>query len=403
MRRVVVTGMGLITPLGNNINDNLYSLKKERIGISSLKNIYNSKCNAVGLINNFQTNSLFKDRFIKKYDLFIQYGISAAIESIIDSNYNINLNDNYDVGVIFGSGIGGLSYISNTLSNIKQKRVNPHFINGSIISSISSYISKSFNITGCSIGLSSACTTSAQSILLGFDMIRSGKLKAAIVGGAEKASCELGIKAFSSMNALSTCQDAMKASRPWDLNRDGFVLSDGAGSIFLEEYLSAKKRNAKIYAEILGCETNSDAHSMVEPRLDGKILLKCMKKALEKSRIISENICYINAHATSTQKGDLAESIAINSLIGKKSKTIISSTKSMTGHLLGAAGVTELILTILMMDNSFIPKNLNLEKIDGNLPNLNYITESVSKNIKYALSNSIVFGGINCSIIIKKI
>lgn len=409
-KKVVVTGLGAISSLGNDIENIWGNLLKGEIGIEKINHFdtTNFETKIAGTVKNFNVLNYVKDKLIKKLDLFIQYGVAAGIQAIEDANIN-----NYKkikrekIGVIIGSGIGGLISIEKnylTLLNTGPKKINPSFIPNCIINTISGYISKLYNFTGPSFAISNACATGGYTISIAEQLIKNNRAKIIIAGGAEYASIPLVIGGFNALNALSKNTDPKKASRPWDIKRNGFVISDGAACLVLEEYEHAMSRNCKIYAEIAGTYINNDAYHIISPHPTGEGSYLCMKNALKKAKIKISDLDYINAHATSTKKGDISEGKAIENLTKKTAKNIIiSSTKSQTGHLLGASGAIEAIITILCIKNKIILSNKNLDYIDSEFKNINLITKNVKKNINYAMSNSFGFGGTNSSIIIKNL
>lgn len=404
MRRVVVTGLGVVSPLGNNIHDLWNNLLYGKIGISKIKHFDTSKCaiKVAGIVENFNINNFIRQKHVNKFDHFIQYGLAAGIQAIEDSEmFKKNVKNN-EIGIIIGSGIGGITTIEeNSKINFQNgfKNLQPTFIPSCITNTIAGYLSMLYKITGPSLAISTACATGGHSICLAEQFIRNGKINMVIAGGSEKATTPLVVAGFSRINALSKNNNPCKASRPWDMDRDGFVLSDGAACLVLEEYQHALNRNAKIYAEICGTAMTSDAYNIVAPEPSGAGIYACMKNSIENANIDIDYIDYINAHATSTKLGDITESKAIKKLFEHNKRFIVGSTKSMTGHLLGAAGSLEAIITILSIKNKIILKNINLDHIDPSCAGLPFSTENKISHIKYAMSNSFGFGGTNSSII----
>lgn len=408
-KRIVITGLGLISPIGNNINEAWNNLIN---GISGIKKIeefdtshYETKI--AGTIKNFSINDFIQKKNLIKLDLFIQYGIAAGIQAIEDANINISKIKKHDIGIIIGSGIGGLTSIEKNhkiLMEYGPKKISPLFIPGCIINTIAGYLSIIYGFTGPNLAITTSCATGGHAICLAEQIINQNKAKIIITGSAEKASTPLAISGFAAAKALSTNNNIQTASRPWDTDRDGFVIGDGAGCLVLEEYNHAINRNAKIYAELSGCSMNSDAYHITKPHPESNGILTCMKNAIKQAKIKPMDIDYINAHATSTKLGDICESKAIKKLLkNDTNKTIINSTKSMTGHTLGAAGSIEAIFTILSIKNQTAIANINLNNLDPMCEKLNFITENQQKKIIYAMSNSFGFGGTNSCIVIKKL
>lgn len=408
-KRVLITGLGVISSLGMNIYDFWENIKNGEIGISEIKHFdtKNLETKIAGNIENFNITDFVKKKITKKFDKFIQYGLAASIQAIDDSKINENskINKN-NVGIIIGSGIGGLLSVGNNKFFLKNgcfDKVKPNFISNCIISTVSGYLAILYKFDGPNISVSNACATGAYSIYLGEQLIKNNKAKIIIAGGTESAITPLAINGFSAIKALSKNRDPKTASRPWDRDRDGFVISDGSACLILEEYEHAIKRNAKIYAEIAGSYINNDLYHIISPHPEGQGSFLCMKNALKNSKIDINQLDYINAHATSTKIGDISESKAINQLILQNKKEIlVSSTKSQTGHLLGAAGSIEALITILALKTNIIPANINLFNTDKDCNNLNLIKKTQKKNINYAMSNSFGFNGSNSSIIFKK-
>ncbi len=416
MRRVVVTGMGLLTSIGNNTNTSWENLINLKSGIKKIKHfdVVNLPAKIAGYIDNdpndenyFNKSSILETRDIKRNDRFIQYGLVASHMAIKDAGLeNLTDADKLRVGVSVGSGIGGLETIyegSLTINNKEPKKLSPFFIPSSLVNLLSGQISIRYGYKGPNHSVVTACATGAHSIGDAGEMIKRGAADVMIAGGAEAAVCKLGIAGFCAARSLSTSYNDKpeEASRPWDKGRDGFVMGEGAGIIILEEYEYAKKRGANIYGELLGYGMSGDAHHITAPAEDGDGGYRAMKAALEMAKISSENINYINAHGTSTVKGDEIELNAISKLF--KNNICVSSTKSSIGHLLGAAGSVESIFSILSIKNNILPATLNLENpIETN--NINLIPkEPMEKNITYALSNSFGFGGTNTALLFKSI
>ena len=411
-RRVVVTGMGLISPVGNTVESAWQSLLAGQSG--------------VGLIEHFDTTP-FATRFAamvkdfngedynitrkdaRKMDYFIQYGIAAGMQAIKDAGIEITEENAKRIGCAIGSGIGGLGLIEENHSALIQggpRKISPFFVPSTIVNMIAGHLSIIFGLKGPSITIATACSSGVHNIGHAARMIAYGDADGMLAGGGEKASTALGIGGFGAARALSTNNDnPQAASRPWDKDRDGFVLGDGAGILFLEEYEHAKKRGAKIYAELVGFGMSSDAYHMTSPPEDGSGAALAMECALRDAGIMAEQVGYINAHGTSTPAGDKAETQAVKSVFKENSKKVmVSSTKSMIGHLLGAAGAVESIFTVLALQDQAIPPTINLDNPDEGC-DLDYVPHTARqvKGLEYALCNSFGFGGTNGSVLFKKI
>ena len=416
MRRVVVTGMGLLTSLGNDIDTSWDNLINKKSGIKKIDHfdVSNLPAKIAGYINNnsddedyFNKSSILDLRDINRNDRFIQYGIVAAKMAIDDSGLNdISDEEKLKVGVSVGSGIGGLETIyegSLTINNDQPRKLSPFFIPSSLVNLLSGQISIKYGFKGPNHSVVTACATGAHSIGDAGEMIKRGAADIMIAGGSEAAVCKLGIAGFCAARSLSTSYNNSphEASRPWDKDRDGFVMGEGAGILILEEMENAKKRGAKIYAELVGYGMSGDAHHITSPAEDGDGGYRAMKAALDMAKIQTEKIDYINAHGTSTVKGDEIELNAISRLF--KHNIFVSSTKSSIGHLLGAAGSVEAIFSIMSLNNSILPATLNLNN-PIETSNINLIPKSpLEKNISFALSNSFGFGGTNTALLFKNI
>ena len=416
MRRVVVTGMGLLSSIGNNKETTWDNLINSKSGIKKINHfdVSNLPSKIAGYINNnpeeeyyFNESSTLENRDIKRNDRFIQYGLVAAKMAIDDAGLNnLNEEDKLNIGVSVGSGIGGLETIyegSLTINNKEPKKLSPFFIPSSLVNLLSGQISIKYGFKGPNHSVVTACATGAHSIGDSGEMIKRGAANVMIAGGSEAAVCKLGIAGFCAARSLSTSYNDSpeEASRPWDQDRDGFVMGEGAGIVVLEEMDFAKKRGAKIYAELIGYGMSGDAHHITAPAEDGDGGYRAMKAALDMACIPSSNIDYINAHGTSTIKGDEIELNAISRLF--KHNVFVSSTKSSIGHLLGAAGSVESIFSIMSLNNNILPATLNLNN-PIETSNINLVPkESLEKNISYALSNSFGFGGTNTALLFKNI
>ena len=408
-RRVVVTVLGCITPLGNSIESYWSGLLEGKSGASEITH-FDASSMPVKFscpIKDFNTDKYFDSKEMRKYDLFMQYGLAAGIDAINDSGLEDSTVDKESVGVAIGSGIGGLPNIENTHSTYTKsgaRRISPFFVPASIINMISGNLSIKYGYKGPNISIVTACTTGTHNIGESFRYIQHSYADVMICGGAEMASSPLGVGGFASARALSTRNDdPTKASRPWDIDRDGFVLGDGAGVIVLEELEHAKKRNAKIYAELKGYGASADAFHMTLPSENGEGAQKCMGKALANAEINIDQVEYINAHGTSTPAGDIAETSAIKNQFGNHAGSlVVNSTKSMIGHLLGAAGGVEAIATILSIQHQTIHPTINIFNQDPAC-DLDYNSkEARNLKITHALSNSFGFGGTNGSLIFSK-
>jgi len=405
-RRVVVTGLGILSPIGNTVDDAWYSCIEGKSGITNIDiGLNDNPIKIGGRLKNFSPEDFLDSKEIRRIDPFIQYGIIAANQSIEHSGILESNTDLTRVGVNFGAGIGGIDTIEKNKILLEErgyKKVSPFFVPGSIVNMISGLVSIKHGFMGPNTSVVTACSTGNHCIGTAARSIACGEAEVMIAGGAEMASTPLSIAGFIAARALSMSSDPVTASRPWDRDRDGFVLSDGAGSIVLEDFDHAKARGANIYAEIIGFGTSSDAHHMTAPPDDGRGAALAMSNAIADAEINSSDIDYINAHGTSTPLGDVAETIALKSVFGENIPQI-SSTKSMTGHTLGAAGAIESIFCIKVINEGIIPPTINLENPDP-LCDLNYTPlTSINKEVNIAMNNSFGFGGTNSTLVFKKI
>lgn len=408
-KKVVITGLGTVSPLGNEIDEVWKNLMDSKSGVRKIDKFdmeeYSSKI--AGMLDNFEAEPYIDRKEKKRMDMFIQYGIVAAMKAMKDSGLEIDDDLAEDVAVIVSSGIGGMKTLCeqhSRLENRGPRRVSPFFIPMMIPNILSGYISIKTGAMGPNMSVVTACATSTHSIGEGFRMIKNDNAKVAIVGGSESPVVPLGLAGFCSMRALSTRNDEPeKASRPFDKDRDGFVIAEGGAVLILEDYEHAKKRGAKIYAELAGYGASADAYHITAPSEDGKGAALSMKKALDDAGINPEDVQYINAHGTSTPLNDITETRAIKSVFENHAKDLyVNSTKSMTGHMLGATGAFEALVTALSINKSKIHKTLNHENPDKEM-DLNYVKEGpVDVDINYALSNSFGFGGQNGTLIFKK-
>lgn len=405
MRNVVVTGMGLISPLGLSVEESWKNAIAGKSGVGHITRFEKERFTTqiAAEVKNFDPKKYFDAKEVNRWDLCIQYGIGAGLDAIADSGFKIVPENAERVGIIIGSGAGGLIGISHTAIKLEaggQKEVSPFFIPSVIINMIAGLLAIRIGAKGINYGVVSACATSNHAIADGFHAIRRGEVEVMIVGGAEAPITEIGVGGFCAARAMSKRNaEPERASRPFDKDRDGFVLGEGAGVFVIEEEEHAKQRGAKIYARILGVGMTADAFHFTAPPEDGDGAMRAMKLAVQYSGLEPEDIDYINAHGTSTGLGDVAETIAVKRLFQEHSKKImISATKSMHGHLLGGAGAVEAVMTILALKEGIIPPTINLENPDPQC-DLDYVPNVArKKEIQYALSNGFGFGGTNASI-----
>ena len=406
-RRVVVTGLGILSPIGNTVNEAWSSCTEGLSGITHVDvGIPNSPVTIGAQLKNFNTSDYLDPKEVRRIDPFIQYGLIAANQSILDSGIlDYESLNKEKVGINFGAGIGGIQTIENNkmlLESKGHKKVSPFFVPGSIVNMISGLVSIKHGFMGPNTSVVTACSTGNHCIGTAARSIACGEADVMIAGGAEMASTPLSIAGFISARALSTNSDPESACRPWDKDRDGFILADGAGSLVLEDYEHAKQRNAHIYAEIIGFGMSSDAYHMTAPPEDGRGAALSMKNALIDAEINADQVDYINAHGTSTPLGDLAETRALKTIFTNTMPSI-SSTKSMTGHTLGAAGAIESIFCIKSLNDNVVPPTINLINQDSEC-DLDYTAlRSVEKKVTVAMNNSFGFGGTNSTLVFKKI
>ncbi len=407
--RVVVTGAGALSPVGNDIPGIWSNLKNGVSGIGFINafDTTNYSTKIGGSVNNFNVEDFISAKDARKLDLFIQYGIAASSLAIENSGIEITDDNRHRIGTIIGAGIGGLTTIEKYHSALLDKgprRVSPFFTPGSIINMIAGQVSMKYGLTGPNLAIVTACTTGLHCIGQAARMVAYGDADVVVAGGSEMATTPLSIAGFSSAKALSTRNDSPEtASRPWDKDRDGFVLSDGAGIAVVESLEHANKRGANIIAEIIGFGMSSDAYHMTLPPADGAGAALAMRNALNDAQLDSDNIAYINAHGTSTNAGDIAETKAIKRIFGDHAKQLsVSSTKSMTGHLLGASGSFETIVTALALQDQVAPPTINLDN-PGEGCDLDYVANTAKEmSMDYALCNSFGFGGTNGSLVLKR-
>lgn len=413
LKRVVVTGLGALTPIGNTKDEYWNALVSGKSGAAAVTHFDASKFKTQFAceIKNFEVTDFIDRKLARKMDKFSQYAMVATDEAILDSKLDLDAVNKYRVGVIWGAGIGGLETFQEEVLNFAagdgSPRFNPFFIPKMIADIAPGNISIKYGFMGPNYTTVSACASSANSMIDALNTIRLGHCDVIITGGSEAAVTIAGMGGFNAMHAMSTRNESPEtASRPFDANRDGFVLGEGAGSIVLEEYEHAKARGAKIYAEVLGGGLSSDAYHMTAPHPDGIGVVAVMKNCLENAGLKPEDVEHINTHGTSTPLGDVAELKAISEVFGEHAKNInINSTKSMTGHLLGAAGAIEAIASILALENSIIPPTINHETADENIdPSLNLtLNKAQKRDIKVAMSNTFGFGGHNACVAFKKL
>jgi len=406
LRRVVVTGLGTINPLGNSVNSSWKALIESKSGISRIKtfDIADYPCKIAGSIDDiFIDENIVSSRDQRKVDRFITLGLIAANEAIIDSGFESSEANEERCGVMVGSGIGGLDTIyknSSILNNQGIRKISPFFIPSSLINLLSGHISIKYRFKGPNSSPVTACATGTHAIGDSFTIIKNDKADLMICGGAEAAICPLGIAGFSAARALCDTfnENPTKGSRPWDKDRSGFVMGEGAGVLIIEELEHAKKRNAKIYAEVKGYGMSGDAFHITKPSEDGNGGFRAMKMALKESKLNPDDIDYVNAHGTSTPVGDLIELSAVEKLISNKN-LFMSSNKSAIGHLLGAAGAVEAVFSIKSLEENVLPPTLNLDNPDTNT-HINLIPHSsIQNSVNNVLSNSFGFGGTNASLI----
>jgi 3-oxoacyl-[acyl-carrier-protein] synthase II len=409
-RRVVVTGLGLISPVGNAVEAAWQNLIAGKSGITRVTRFDPSRIASqiAGEVKGFDVTAYISAKEARRMDTFIHYGMAAGLQAWKDSGIEITSEDPERTGINFGSGIGGLPMIEHTHDELKKsgpRRISPFFIPSTIINMIAGNLSILLGTKGPNLAIVTACTTSTHCIGEAAKSIRYGEVEVMIAGGAESCVSELALGGFAAARALSTRNDAPEAaSRPWDKDRDGFVLGEGAGAVVLEEYEHAKARGARIYCELAGYGVSSDAFHMTAPAEDGDGAFRCMRNALRDASLNADAIDYINAHGTSTPLGDLAETMAVKKLLGDRAKAVaVNSTKSMTGHLLGAAGGVEAIASVLALRDQVSPPTINLDTPDPQC-DLDYVPNTARKMaIRTALSNSFGFGGTNGTLIFTRL
>ncbi len=409
-RRVVVTGLGMLTPVGNTVTDTWESILAGKSGAAAIEHFDASQFSTrfSASVKNFDVSEYMSPKDARKMDLFIQYGMAAASQAIKDSGIEVTDANASRIGCAIGSGIGGLSLIESTYNTLKTsspRRISPFFVPGSIINMISGNLAIQYGFKGPNIAITTACTTGTHNIGSAMRMIQYGDADVMLAGGAEMATTELGVGGFGAARALSTRNDEpQRASRPWDRDRDGFVLGDGAGVVVIEEYEHAKARGAQIYCELVGFGMSDDAHHMTAPPETGEGAASSMANAIRDAGLNPDQVQYINAHGTSTPAGDLAETNAAKLVFGSSAANVrMSSTKSMIGHLLGAAGAVEAIFSILAIRDQVAPPTINLDNPSDGC-DLNYVPHQAQPcEIEAAASNSFGFGGTNGTLVFRKI
>ena len=409
-RRVVVTGLGVVCPVGNSVKEAWSNIQAGKSGITRITRFDAAPfaSQIAGEVKNFDVSKVLSPKEARRVDVFIHYGIAAAAEAIKDAGLEANPRDAERVGVNVGSGIGGLPSIEQTHTDLLEggpRKISPFFIPGAIINMISGNLSIMYGFKGPSLAMVTACTTANHCIGDSARLIEYGDADIMVAGGSEACICALGVGGFSAARALSTRNDdPATASRPWDIDRDGFVLGEGAGVLIIEELEHAKARGANIYCELAGYGVSADAHHITAPCADGEGAARGMVNAMRNAGINSDEVDYVNAHGTSTPLGDLAETIAVKRCFGDHAKKLaVSSTKSSTGHLLGAAGAVEAVFTIMGMKDQVAPPTINLFNQDPQC-DLDYVPNTARQmKIKVALSNSFGFGGTNGTLVFRTI
>ena len=410
LRRVVVTGLGVISPVGIDVPSAWDSITQGRSGIGMITRFDSTPFNThiAGEVKGFDPAKYMSGKEARRYDTFIHYGIAAAKEALADAGIAPNPTEPERYGLSIGSGIGGLPLIQETAYALRDggpRKISPFFIPGSIINMISGLISIEYGFQGPNLAVVTACSTANHSIGESMRKIEYGDADVMVVGGSEAAICELGIGGFNAARAISTRNDdPAGASRPWDVDRDGFVLGEGAGVLVIEELEHAKARGARIYCELVGYGVSGDAYHVTAPREDGDGARRCMLNAMRNAEMNPSDIDYVNAHGTSTPLGDIAEATAVNRAFGDHAKKVmVSSTKSMTGHLLGAAAGVEAVFTILALYHGVIPPTINLHKQDPAV-DLDLVPNTARQaKVNVVMSNSFGFGGTNSTLVFKRI
>lgn len=409
-RRVVVTGLGCLTPLGLDLASTWQGIVAGKSGVSKITDFDTTDFSVkiAATLPGFDPEAAgISRKDVKKMDISLQLGYAASIQAWEDAGIEVTEESSHRMGVSVGSGIGGLSCIQENQQNLIDygpRKISPFFIPAAIINMISGHVAMRFGLKGPNIAIVTACTTGTHNIGNAARMIAFGDADVMVAGGAEKASCPIGIAGFAAARALSKRNDDPEhASRPWDVDRDGFILGDGAGAVVLEEYEHAKKRGAKIYAELVGFGMSADAYHITLPSGDGGY--RSMQNALQDAKMDASEVDYVNAHGTSTPAGDAIESQSVAKLLGAQAKkACMSSTKSMIGHLLGAAGAVEAIFSVLSIHDNVVPPTMNLNNLDPECADMDYVANHAQqRQIDVAVSNSFGFGGTNGTLVFKRV
>lgn len=406
-RRVVVTGLGAITPIGNSVEEFWNGVKEEKIGFGPITyfDTEEYKCKLAAQVKDFDAGQYMDKKAARRMELFCQYAVAAAGEAIKDAGLDMEKEDPYMVGCNVGSGIGSLQTMEREYDRLKEKgpgRVGPLMIPLMISNMAAGNVSITYGLKGKSLNVVTACATGTHSIGEAFRTIQYGDADVMVAGGTESSITPLGVSGFTALTALSDSADPARCSIPFDKDRSGFVMGEGSAIVILEELEHAKARGARIYAEVIGYGCSSDAYHITSPAEDGSGAAKAMENAVNDGGISKEDITYINAHGTSTHHNDLFETRAIKLAFGEHAKNLkVNSTKSMVGHLLGAAGALEFVTCIKEIEEGYIHRTVGLQETEGEM-DLNYCKQSYSEEVPYALSNSLGFGGHNASILIKK-
>ncbi|MBQ0028306.1 MAG: beta-ketoacyl-ACP synthase II [Lachnospiraceae bacterium] len=406
-KRVVVTGMGVITPIGNSVDEFWNGIKESKIGFGPITyfDTTDYKCNLAAEVKDFKPEEYMDKKAARRMEPFCQYAVAAAGEAIKDANLDMEAEDPYRVGCAIGNGVGSLQSVEREHKRLLEKgpsKVSPMLVPLMITNMAAGNVSIMYNLKGKSINVVTACATGTNSIGEAFRTIQYGDADVMIAGGTEGSITEMGVAGFAALNALSTSEDPARCSIPFDKDRNGFVMGEGAGVVVLEELEHAKARGAKIYAEVLGYGCSSDAYHITSPAEDGMGAATAMVNAVKDAGIEMDSVTYINAHGTSTHYNDLFETRAIKAAFGEHAKDIrINSTKSMIGHLLGAAGAVEFVTCVKEINENYIHNTVGLNECEEEM-DLNYCKEAYNEEVKYALSNSLGFGGHNASLVVGK-
>ena len=408
MRRVVVTGLGAVTPIGNSVAEFWSGIKQEKIGFAPITRFDTAgyKVKLAAEVKGFEPENYMDRKAARRMEPFCQFAVAAAGEAIADAGLDMEKEDPYRVGCSIGSGVGSLQALERECATLAQKgpsRVSPLFVPMMISNMAAGNVSIRFGLKGKSLNVATACATGTNSIGEAFRSIRYGEADGMAAGGAESAVTPVSIAGFSALTALSECQDPERCCLPFDRDRSGFVMGEGAGVVILEELEHARKRGARIYAEVLGYGCSSDAYHITSPAEDGSGAARAMTNAMEDGGVRPEEITYVNAHGTGTHHNDLFETRAVKLAFGEHAGNLkINSTKSMVGHLLGAAGAVEFITCVKEMEEGFLHRTTGLKEPDEEM-DLNYCMRSYTEDVPYALSNSLGFGGHNASILIGRL